>query len=214
LSDAPTASETQNPVIVVPGIRLPFWLPGVDPDADEKWEYFQEQLAFYGGVDVYAVDLTDMWAPQGRNVSDAQIIGSKIAEVLGNYPEGTKVDVIGFSMGGLSARYYIKNLGGDDYVDDYISLDTPQHGAEAMFGWPTETTLAIKDFWPDGPLMTALNGDENECPGDVYYSAFFADYNAGSYLNCGEVNYEFYGLGHMEFLTNPFVLNFVINIID
>src|SRR6185295_1521779 len=39
----------------------------------------------------------------------------------------TKVDIIAHSMGSLSSRYYIKNLGGAANVDDWVSLGGPNH---------------------------------------------------------------------------------------
>ncbi len=39
-----------------------------------------------------------------------------------------KLDLICHCFGALHARYYIKYLGGIDYVDDYVSLAGPHHG--------------------------------------------------------------------------------------
>lgn len=40
-----------------------------------------------------------------------------------------KVDVIGYSQGGLESRYYLKFLGGADAVSTYVSLGTPHYGS-------------------------------------------------------------------------------------
>ena len=45
-----------------------------------------------------------------------------------------KVDIITHSMGGLSSRYYIKNLGGAANVDDWVSLAGPNHGTTWAYG--------------------------------------------------------------------------------
>jgi triacylglycerol lipase len=38
------------------------------------------------------------------------------------------IDLVGFSMGGLVARYYVQRLGGLDRVKHLITLGTPHHG--------------------------------------------------------------------------------------
>ena len=42
--------------------------------------------------------------------------------------DAEKVIIVGHSQGGLLARYYIKNLGGDKTVKHLITLSTPHHG--------------------------------------------------------------------------------------
>lgn len=39
-----------------------------------------------------------------------------------------KVDIVGYSMGGLVSRYYIKSLGGDAKVGALITMGTPHYG--------------------------------------------------------------------------------------
>ena len=40
------------------------------------------------------------------------------------------VDIISHSMGGLSSRYYLRNLGGQSFVDAWVSLAGPNHGTD------------------------------------------------------------------------------------
>lgn len=40
----------------------------------------------------------------------------------------SKVDIVSHSMGGLSSRYYTKNLSGDANADGWVSLGGPNHG--------------------------------------------------------------------------------------
>jgi triacylglycerol lipase len=61
------------------------------------------------------------------NVNNAYMIKQWVSGIL-NTTGANKVDLVGHSMGGLSSRYYIKFLDGIDYIDDYVSLGTPQHG--------------------------------------------------------------------------------------
>ena len=41
---------------------------------------------------------------------------------------GGKFDLVGFSMGGLVARYYVQRLGGVERVGHFVTLAAPHHG--------------------------------------------------------------------------------------
>jgi triacylglycerol lipase len=81
-----------------------------------------------------------------------------------------KVDLVGHSQGGLMPRYYIKNLGGADVVDDLVGLAPSNHGTT------NPATIPASPFCPacaqqaaGSPFLTALNsGDES--PGPVSYT--------------------------------------------
>ena len=63
------------------------------------------------------------------NATTAAQLRDKVNAVLaatGN----SKVDIITHSMGGLSSRYYVKNLLGEGKVDDWVSLGGPNHGTD------------------------------------------------------------------------------------
>jgi triacylglycerol lipase len=82
-----------------------------------------------------------------------------------------KIDIVTHSMGGLSSRYYLKNLGGQPYVDDWVSLGGPNHG----------TTTANACFWntscvemrPNSTFLNALNSGD-ETPGAVNYLTWWS----------------------------------------
>ncbi|MET8977777.1 alpha/beta fold hydrolase [Streptomyces sp. NPDC004539] len=63
----------------------------------------------------------------------------KAAELLGRHIEdicartgSTRVDVVGHSLGGLIARYYVQRLGGDTRVRTLVTLGTPHAGTRAV----------------------------------------------------------------------------------
>ena len=81
-----------------------------------------------------------------------------------------RVDVIAHSMGSLSSRYYLKNLGGDVEVDDWVSLGGPNHGTDTANLCGQTSCLEMRigsDF------LTALNsGDES--PGTPAYATWWS----------------------------------------
>jgi triacylglycerol lipase len=85
-----------------------------------------------------------------------------------------KVDLISHSMGGLSTRYYTKNLGGAANVDDFVSLGGPNHGTD------TATLCAIflgqtscREMQPRSAFLTALNSGD-ETPGAPNYGTWWS----------------------------------------
>ena len=87
------------------------------------------------------------------NATTAQEIATRVADI--RLATGSdKVDVIAHSMGSLSSRYYLKNLGGDVVVDDWISLGGPNHGTDtASFCFST----ACSEMRLGSSFLAALN---------------------------------------------------------
>jgi len=67
------------------------------------------------------------------NASIAQDVKARVDQIRAA-TGATKVDIITHSMGGLSSRYYLKNLGGQANVDDWVSLGGPNHGSSFLNG--------------------------------------------------------------------------------
>jgi triacylglycerol lipase len=92
------------------------------------------------------------------NATTAQQLASKVTSVLAA-TGAARLDLISHSMGGLSTRYYVKNLGGGPKVDEFVSLAGPNHGtgtANLCF-WNT----SCFEMRPGSSFLTALNsGDE------------------------------------------------------
>ncbi len=92
------------------------------------------------------------------NATTAQQLASKVNSVLAA-TGAARLDLISHSMGGLSTRYYVKNLGGGPKVDEFVSLAGPNHGtgtANLCF-WNT----SCFEMRPGSSFLNALNsGDE------------------------------------------------------
>jgi triacylglycerol lipase len=91
------------------------------------------------------------------NATTAGQIQTKVDQILAA-TGAAKVDLISHSMGGLSTRYYVKNLGGGAKVDDWVSLGGPNHGTDtANFCFST----ACSEMRIGSTFLNNLNaGDE------------------------------------------------------
>jgi triacylglycerol lipase len=83
------------------------------------------------------------------------------ASLLGDAIEKLAVDtgyerihVIGHSLGGLIARYYVQRLGGDDRVHTLVTLGTPHSGTE--IARPLRMLPLLDQLTPDSPLIREL----------------------------------------------------------
>lgn len=64
-----------------------------------------------------------------------------------------RVHVVGHSMGGIIARYYIQRLGGDARVHTLVTLGSPHHGTRAAHLLPQKICRQLR---PGSDLMTEL----------------------------------------------------------
>jgi triacylglycerol lipase len=103
------------------------------------------------------------------NVTTAQQIQTKVDQILAG-TGATKVDVVTHSMGALSSRYYVKNLGGDAKVDDWVSLGGPNHGTDtANFC----TQASCTEMRVGSTFLANLNSGD-ETPGAVTYGTWWS----------------------------------------
>jgi triacylglycerol lipase len=83
----------------------------------------------------------------------------------------TKVDIIAHSMGSLNTRYYLKNLGGQSSVDDWVSIGGPNHGTIWAFGCAFLTPC--QQMTPGSGFLNGLNAGD-ETPGAVSYGTWWS----------------------------------------
>jgi triacylglycerol lipase len=103
------------------------------------------------------------------NATTAQEIASRVNQIRAA-TGAAKVDVITHSMGGLSSRYYLKNLGGTANVDEWVSLGGPNHGTDTA-NWCFST--ACREMRIGSSFLQALNSGD-ETPGDVNYGTWWS----------------------------------------
>jgi pimeloyl-ACP methyl ester carboxylesterase len=70
---------------------------------------------------------------------DLRVLAARLGEVVEQVCEETgyeRVHVVGHSMGGLVARYYVQRLGGDERVHTLVTLGSPHDGTLPAFVLP------------------------------------------------------------------------------
>ena len=71
-----------------------------------------------------------------------------------------KIHIVGHSLGGLIARYYVTRLGGDEHVHTLVTLGTPHQGTYAAYAAPTRL---ISQMRPDSGLLRELDEPAPGC---------------------------------------------------
>lgn len=149
----PGRADTRYPVLLVHG-------GGGNPS---NFAMMQQWLADDG----YKSFTADLGIPANDVRMGATKIAARVKEIQQAtdpaHPSTVKVHLVGHSMGGLSARYYLKVLGGQPNVATYTAFGTPQHGS--VVG-----CLTVPDQCPGNQVLRDLNhGDDT--PGSVYYTS-------------------------------------------
>ncbi|CAL9556581.1 hypothetical protein SUDANB176_04557 [Streptomyces sp. enrichment culture] len=100
------------------------------------------------------------------------------AELLGRHIEqvcertgSSRVDVVGHSLGGLIARYYVQRLGGDARVRTLVTLGTPHSGTRVA---PLANAHPIvRQMRPGSPVLEELALPAPGCR--THFVAFWSD---------------------------------------
>ncbi|MEX1254041.1 MAG: triacylglycerol lipase [Dehalococcoidia bacterium] len=121
----------------------------------------------------------------------------------------SKVDIVTHSMGGLSTRYYLKNLGGAAFVDDWVSLAGPNHGT--IWAWGCAFLTPCLQMTPGSSFLNSLNSVD-ETPGAVSYGTWWSACDEiitpdESVILTGATNTQTSCLLHSGLLTNLAVYN-------
>lgn len=183
-----------DPVLLVHGYRG-------DPST---WADMIARFAAEGRTAV-AIDL-----PSEDNTVNAARIRDFIAD-----KGWDRVDLVAQSMGGLSARHFVKFLKSSARVDSYVSLGTPQYGIYTAcvlprtYGGqmcPTSSFLRDlnrKDDTPGGAAWTTIYST-----GDAYVP------NSASRLDGGACHVQVSGVGHNEMDNDAGIFAHVLAAVD
>lgn len=95
--------------------------------------------------------------------TDVRTSALRLAEEVERIAEETgfeRIHVIGHSLGGLIARYYVTRLGGDVRVHTLVTLGTPHRGTWAAYAVPTRL---MRQMRPGSGLMRELARPVHGC---------------------------------------------------
>jgi triacylglycerol lipase len=190
----PAAASTNDPILLVHGWR----------GSPTTWGDMIARFAAVGRTAV-AIDLATE-----DNVKNAAQIRDFIRA-----RGWTKVDIVGQSMGGLSARHYIKFLG-PTVVDTYVSLGTPQYG---MYSACLLFQSAGGQMCPSSSFLRNLNGGDDTPAGAgstaVYWTTIYSTSdgvvpNSSSRLDGGACHVQVSGVGHNDMDNSAGVFEHVL----
>ncbi len=149
---------TRNPVLLIHGIK----------DTASKMEPMARYLRRQGWQ-VSTMTLRPSWGQLGLEVLGQQIASHADA----TFAPGQKFDLVGFSMGGLAARYYLQRLGGLERVDRFITLSTPHHGTWMAYALGNP---GCRQMRPRSPFLLDLASDADRLS-TIRFTSFWTPFD-------------------------------------
>lgn len=154
---APLPTEAQPPVVLLHGFI----------DNRSVFVLLRRSLAQHGRHQIESLN----YSPLTCDIRAA-------AELLGRHIEGicertgsSHVDVVGHSLGGLIARYYVQCLGGDLRVRTLVTLGTPHSGTRVV---PLANAHPIvRQMRPGSPVLEELSRPAPGC--STHFVSFWSD---------------------------------------
>jgi pimeloyl-ACP methyl ester carboxylesterase len=113
-----------------------------------------------------------------------------------------RIHVVGHSLGGLIARYYVTRLGGDERVHTLVTLGTPHGGTYSAYALPSRLCRQLR---PGSALMRELAAPVPDCR--TRFVAYWSDLDQMvlpqrharlDHPDLPAANVEMHGLGHMS----------------
>jgi pimeloyl-ACP methyl ester carboxylesterase len=108
------------------------------------------------GCDVHTINYSLL-------TNDVRVAAGRLAATVEELCAATgqpRVRLVGHSLGGLIARYYVQRLGGDERVSTLVTLATPHLGTQLARLLPLRLTRQLR---PGSELLTELAGPAPGC---------------------------------------------------
>jgi len=141
----------------------PWWRP-----VREKFEYW--------GYDVIEINFDGLARTIDSPRKYAEKVEVRVQEMydeLEEEYEGAEIVVVGHSMGGMVARYFVEKLGYTDEVDKILTFGSPHQGTlvAVPFAAPVLGSKGARDLSPGSQFLKTLN--EPGLADDVDYCAVY-----------------------------------------
>jgi triacylglycerol lipase len=145
---------------------------------------------------------------------DVRVAARRLAETVEELVATTgyrRVHVIGHSLGGLVARYYVQRLGGDARVHTLVTLGTPHSGTVPAYLLPLRLGRQLR---PGSDLMSELAGPAPGCR--TRFLAYWSDLDqmmipkSAAQLHHPDLstrNVRVSGVGHLSFAIDRRVVH-------
>jgi triacylglycerol lipase len=134
-------NQQRNPVLLIHGID----------DTEAVFHRMAAQLRLEGWC-VYSLNLV----PNNGDVGLDELAKQVADYVTATFAPEQRLDLIGFSMGGIVSRYYVQRLGGINRVQRFITIASPHHGTVVAYGSRRPGCLQMR---PDSIFLKDLNSD-------------------------------------------------------
>jgi triacylglycerol lipase len=194
LPAATTVAATPDPILLVHGYRGHAW----------TWQQMIDRFKAEGRT---AVAIT---LPGQDNIVNARAIRDFIAA-----KGWRRVDIIGQSMGGLSARWFIRKLNWSR-VDTYVSIGTPQYGIYASCLLPSSYG---GQMCPTRSFIKELNSGD-DTPDGIFYTTIYSRGDRVIPTNASRLDggachvYEDPGVGHNDMDNDATIFRHILAAVD
>ncbi|MEH1949593.1 MAG: triacylglycerol lipase [Nostoc sp.] len=134
-------NHQRNPVLLIHGIE----------DTETVFHKMAAQLRLQGWS-VYSLNLV----PNNGDLGLDELAKQVADYVTATFAPEQRLDLIGFSMGGIVSRYYVQRLGGINRVQRFITISSPHYGTVVAYGSSRPGCLQMR---PDSIFLKDLNSD-------------------------------------------------------
>lgn len=145
------------PVLLVPGYAEPSW-------------YFMYGLYKDLKKAGYAVEGINLF-PNFASAEEQAVKVQAHVETLKRRLGVNKVNLVVHSFGGLISRYYIQELGGQEHVQNLVTIATPHHGTYTAYLGPGDSAVQLR---PKSAFLQQLNANGFTRP-PVQYTSIWSN---------------------------------------